>query len=298
MKTFAVMLMFALCAASAFAGDRFFSPASDKTVRSETYVPAGVQKVWASLATGDGWKTFLGTDATIEMRPGGKFEVLFVPEAPEGQQGSEGCTVLSYLPERMLSFTWNAPPQFPSVRAAEHKTIVVIDLMKAGADRTLVRLTQHGWPGAGETSAEWDGAFEYFSKAWPGVLEALAKHHAPAMETPSQLPSAGDPELDPKNGWLYTFTGLKRPDLLATLTDEEKKQFSDHAAYIKRLCLEGTMVFAGPCRDMKGPAVVILDVRKQADAERLMNEDPAVKHGLMKASLHPVRLSFIRWRDQ
>jgi uncharacterized protein YndB with AHSA1/START domain/uncharacterized protein YciI len=257
------------------------------------------------LTTSAGWETFLGVKADIDLRPDGKFHILFVPDAPEGQRGSEGCTVLSYTPKRMISFTWNAPPSFAAVRDGPHKTIVVIELLPAGASRTLVRLTHHAWPAAADSTPQWDDVFKYFEKAWPSVLSALKAHFAPqrpesATKAASDDQAAADkakPEADPKNGWLYTFVALKREDLLATLTDEEKQQFSDHAGYVKDRCKEGTVVFAGPCTDMKGPACVILDVRTEAEARALMENDPAVKHGLMKANLHPVRLSFLRWRD-
>lgn len=86
-----------------------------------------------TLTTGAGWQAFLGVKTDFDFGPGGRFHILFVPDAPEGQRGSEGCTVLSSLPERMLSFTWNAPPKFPEVRAGNHKTVVVIETLPAGA---------------------------------------------------------------------------------------------------------------------------------------------------------------------
>ena len=279
-----VMTLTAALNRAALGADSFFSPPAERAVRCEAYVDAGVKEVWRTLTTGEGWDAFLGVKADIDFRPGGKFHILFVPDAPEGQRGSEGCTVLSFLPERMLSFTWNAPPTFPEVRAGAHKTVVVIETLP------LVRLTHHGWPGAAESSELWDGVFAYFEKAWPQVLGALRGHFQKGA-------SEDRPQADPKGGWLYTFVALKRDDLLQTLTDEEKQQFGAHANYIKDRCKEGTVVFAGPCTDMKGPACVVLDVRTEAEARTLMENDPAVKHGLMKAKLHPVRLSFLRWRD-
>lgn len=281
---------------AARAADAFFSPASDKSIRCESYVDANIKEVWKTLTAAAGWEAFLGVKADIDFRPGGKFHILFAPDAPEGQRGSEGCTVLSYQPERMISFTWNAPPKFPTVRNGDHKTIVVIEMLPAGADRTLVRLTHHGWPNVAESTEEWTGTFEYFEKAWPSVLAALSDHFKKQPDAQSTT-DAAKPKPDPKNGFLYTFVALKRDDLLQTLTDEEKQQFSAHANYIKDRCKEGTVVFAGPCTDMKGPACVVLDVRTEAEARALMDTDPAVKHGLMKANLHPVRLSFLRWRD-
>jgi uncharacterized protein YndB with AHSA1/START domain/uncharacterized protein YciI len=279
---------------AASAADAYFSPAGDRVIKAEAYVPASIAEVWEAVSTSAGWTAFLGPATTLELRPGGKMEVLFVADAPEGQRGSEGCTVLSYLPQRMLSFSWNAPPKFPEVRSG-NKTIVVIELFPAGASRTLVRLKHHGWPNAKETNEQWDETFKYFEKAWPNVLSALASHFEAKSGQPAPL--EGEKKPDAKNGWLYTFVALKRDDLLQTLTEEEKQQFGAHAQYISDRCKEGTVVFAGPCTDMKGPACVVLDARTEAQARALMDNDPAVKNGLMKAELHPVRLSFVRWRD-
>ena len=38
------------------------------------------------------------------------YELHFLEDAPEGRRGSESCRVLAFVPERLLSFTWNAPP--------------------------------------------------------------------------------------------------------------------------------------------------------------------------------------------
>lgn len=291
-------LIIVLAALPSHAADLFFSPEGDRTIRVDRSIPGSIADVWRAWTTSEGIRAFLETPATVELRPAGKFEILFQPDSPEGQRGSEGCTVLSYLDKRMLSFTWNAPPLFPDVRNGPHKTIVVLEFFPTGAKSTRVVLTHHGWPDAAHTTEQWDKAYEYFEKAWPNVLTALNEYFFKKDGfDPAKLPSAGDPSLDPKNGYLYTFVELKRPDLIKTMTDEEGKQFGEHAEHIKRLAHEGTVIFAGPCRDMKGPAVVILDVRTESEARALMESDPAVKHGLMKAELHPVRLSFVRWRD-
>lgn len=296
MKLLIAIVTLLLLATPSLAADQFFSPEGERSIRADGYIDASIDKVWEAWTTSKGMTDALETPATIELRPGGKYEILFKPDSPEGQRGSEGCTVLSYLDKRMLSFTWNSPPQFPEVRDGAYKTIVVVDLLPAGAQRTRIVITHHGWPDAAHSNAQWDGAFEYFRKAWPGVIGAMQMHFKP-MGDPSKLPNVGDPALNPKHGFLYTFVELKRPDLLDTLTDEEKKQFGQHAQHISDLTKQGTVVFAGPCMDMKGPAVVILDVRTEEEARKLMESDPAVKFGLLKAELHPVSLSFVRWRD-
>jgi uncharacterized protein YndB with AHSA1/START domain len=132
-------------------------------------------EVWKLISTSAGWKQFFGVDTRIELRPGGKFEILFGKDAPAGQQGSEGCTVLSFLPEQMLSYTWNAPPKFEHARA--RFTWVVVRLEEASPTRTRILLDHHGFAEQAAANPdhreEWEQVRAYFDAAWPKVLGAI-----------------------------------------------------------------------------------------------------------------------------
>jgi uncharacterized protein YndB with AHSA1/START domain len=133
--------------------------------------------VWAAFTTGAGWKRFFGVEAEIEHRPGGKFEILFGADAPPGQRGSEGCTVLSFVPQEMFSFTWSAPPKFE--RARKLHTFVVVTFEAISPSRTRVRLLHQGFAEQAALNpahkAEWESVRTYFEAAWPKVLGALAR---------------------------------------------------------------------------------------------------------------------------
>lgn len=182
---FACAALIALCVApSASAGE-----GDAREIRVERVVGAPIDRVWRAWTTAEGWREAMDLPLNIELRPGGPFEVWFAPDAPEGERGSEGCTVLSYLPGEMLSFSWNSPPKYPNLRAKGPSTIVVVELQALGADQTLVTLTHHGWPVAPEELAdEWNGSFEYFTAAWPKVLEWMAQ----------RLSKNGDPKASDK----------------------------------------------------------------------------------------------------
>lgn len=72
--------------------------------------------------------------------------------------------ILSYIPDRMISFSWNAPPSQPDSRLA--RIWVVVETEAMDADHTRVRLTHLGF-GEGPT---WDETMAYFDKAWEYVL--------------------------------------------------------------------------------------------------------------------------------
>lgn len=258
-------------------------------IKVEQIINAPVDQVWKKWTTSEGITSFLERPAMIELKQGGAFEIYFAPDAPEGTRGSEGCKVLSWLPERMLSITWNAPPKYPNVRNGDRRAFVVVWLDAIDPVTTRVRLTHDGWPTAEEAGSladEWKGTHEYFEKAWPNVLQALAASFSTLEDFP-----------DPKAGWVYLITGLGRPDLIETMTEEEKAIFGRHAAYIADLTAKGTVALAGPCTDMKGPGIVVFQAANEPAARAIMEGDPAVKAGLFITELHPMRLSFVRGRD-
>ena len=109
-------------------------------------------------------------DARIDLRVGGPFELLFVADAQPGAQGSEGCKILSYIPDRMLSFTWNAPPHLaPALRQAHGWVVLTFTEM---VDGTEIELTHNGFL----TGPEWDECRTYFRQAWKRVLRRLEDH--------------------------------------------------------------------------------------------------------------------------
>ncbi len=112
-------------------------------VMHERVVELPRDEVWRLLTTEAGWKRLFEAEARIELRPGGKFEILFDPDAPAGQRGSEGCTVLSFVPHELLSYTWNAPPKFAHARG--RYTWIVVRLDELAPTRTRVRIDHQGF---------------------------------------------------------------------------------------------------------------------------------------------------------
>ncbi|MEM1207571.1 MAG: SRPBCC domain-containing protein [Acidobacteriota bacterium] len=132
-------------------------------------VPAPPATVFATLSDGDAFfrtfsKEWAELQADLDLAIGGNYEWLF-----DGKVGSNGCQILSYIPNRMISFTWNTPPNLADAR--ERRTWVVVEL-EPSATGTAVRLTHLGF-GSGP---EWDDAYGYFQNAWGFVLKTLGKH--------------------------------------------------------------------------------------------------------------------------
>jgi uncharacterized protein YndB with AHSA1/START domain len=145
---------------------------SDRAIVHEVMLAASPAEVWRLWTTSEGLSRWLADRAQVELRIGGPYEIYFLDDAPPGSQGSEGCKVLSWLPERMLSFTWNAPPMLSTTR--HQHTWVVLELEPVG-EGTRIRITHLGWPESGlaDQASEWPATFAYFARAWRRVLEAL-----------------------------------------------------------------------------------------------------------------------------
>lgn len=151
---------------------RVVADPSERKVECQTVVAAPLADAWRAWTTGAGFKAATGCDARIGLTVGGPFEISFDGSAPAGWQGSEGCRVLSWLSESMLSFDWNAPPSFGKLRSRRTHVVVTFDAVDAG--HTRIRLTQLGFG----KSQEWTAVADYFEKAWPHVLAAMQEHFA------------------------------------------------------------------------------------------------------------------------
>ena len=141
----------------------------ERCIELEVIVDARVEEVWRAWTTTEGVKGFFAPDANIELRVGGPFEIFFDPSKPPGDRGADGMEIIGFQPNRMLSFTWNAPWEFPEAR--KQRTVVIIRLEPLPVERTRVTLRHLAWGVGGE----WDQTFYYFSQAWPRVLENLQR---------------------------------------------------------------------------------------------------------------------------
>jgi uncharacterized protein YndB with AHSA1/START domain len=146
---------------------------ADRVIRGEVVVDAPVAEVWKVWTTEEGIKSFFAPECNIELRVDGPFEMFFLLDEEPGRRGGEGVRFLAVQPEKMLSFTWNAPPHLPDARS--QWTHVVLRFFEADGGRTRLTLAHDGWGQGGE----WDEAYAYFERAWLElVLPNLVKRFA------------------------------------------------------------------------------------------------------------------------
>ena len=94
-----------------------------------------------------------------------------------------------------------------------------------------------------------------------------------------------------ENTFIYVFKAC-RPDLISNTTPEEEEILETHFEYLKKNLDEGILILAGPCLDREF-GIVIFRAESEKEAETFMNNDPAVKGGLMTAELHQFRISLM-----
>ena len=143
-----------------------------KVANSNTFATS-IDSLWHAWTTNEGIQSWLVENSDIELKIGGKFEIYFGADMPKGSQGSELCTILSYAPHKMLSFSWNAPPTIPNLRAIGPCTWVVLHFEPIDDTYTKLSLTHYGIQSGSE---DWDAYLAYFESAWGHVMSTLKKH--------------------------------------------------------------------------------------------------------------------------
>lgn len=135
-----------------------------RRIEYQVDVSAPLDQVWQAWTTEEGARTFFAPECKIDLRVGGAYEMYFDLAAPPGEKGGEGVTILAIQQEKLLSFTWNAPPDLQEVRG-QH-THVTLSFQPAGENSTRIDLVHDGWGGGGQ----WDQALDYFTRAWGEVV--------------------------------------------------------------------------------------------------------------------------------
>jgi len=166
----AALLALSICAGSP--AQIHAAPTEERRVLREVVVKAPVAAVWKAWTTSEGIVSFFAPEAVVDARPDGPFHIHMNPYGAAGLKGADDMRVMGVQENRMLSFSWNAPPHLPEAR--KQRTFVIVRLEPVGDAETLVRLTHIGWGDGGQ----WDQTHAYFDRAWGNVLANLQKRFA------------------------------------------------------------------------------------------------------------------------
>ncbi|WP_108670612.1 YciI family protein [Peribacillus acanthi] len=96
-----------------------------------------------------------------------------------------------------------------------------------------------------------------------------------------------------KQQYIYTLKLI--PQLLeeSNWTERENKIVSDHFLALKKLLEEDKLIMAGRTLQMdeKTFGIVVLNTESEEEARQYMENDPAVKEGIMTAELFPYKVA-------
>lgn len=138
------------------------------TLMQATTVPITSEQAWHAWTNPKLLASWWGACAArVDLRIGGRYEIDFISDAPEGNRGSEGSQILSYVPGRLLSFSWNAPPHM-EMRGI--LTWVCVDFQPR--DEGCVVEVQHSGFGTGP---HWATYQAYLQGAWRRALHRFTR---------------------------------------------------------------------------------------------------------------------------
>jgi ketosteroid isomerase-like protein/uncharacterized protein YciI len=92
--------------------------------------------------------------------------------------------------------------------------------------------------------------------------------------------------------YLYILEAVRPEMVTAGPNDAENVILAEHGRYLDRLTREGTLILAGRTQEANSMGLAIFRAASDEDARSIMNGDPAVARGIMKATLHPYKVAF------
>lgn len=103
--------------------------------------------------------------------------------------------------------------------------------------------------------------------------------------------------VEPKQKeFLYKVTLTKKYHDEKNWTDKDKQTVGEHFQQLKKAHAEGKVILAGRTDEAndKTFGIVIFYANNEAEAKEFMLSDPAVKAGIMEATLHPYQVALIK----
>jgi uncharacterized protein YciI len=98
---------------------------------------------------------------------------------------------------------------------------------------------------------------------------------------------------------MFQWLSMAKPtrlEMLLETTPEEDEIIDQHAAYFEALTQEGVVIQVGRTlnTDETSFGLTIFEAEDELAAREIMENDPAVKNGLMTATLYPYRVALSR----
>jgi uncharacterized protein YciI len=84
-----------------------------------------------------------------------------------------------------------------------------------------------------------------------------------------------------------------RPGFPANASENELRIVGEHFAYMQKLTSEGTALLVGRTDASNPLGIALLKVAGPEEAQRVLQQDPAVRQNVMTGEVHPFRLALL-----
>lgn len=114
------------------------------------------------------------------------------------------------------------------------------------------------------------------------------------------LSFAGSAYADEKEQYAIVLKPVPRLLDAANWTEEDNQAVASHFQRLKAFTETGKVILAGRTlnEDASQFGLIIVEVGSEAEAREIMDQDPAVKAGVMTAELFPYRVALMRAPEQ
>ena len=96
--------------------------------------------------------------------------------------------------------------------------------------------------------------------------------------------------------WIYVLKVTRLEMLTKGTSPEEDEIVGQHFAYLMDLTEKGVVILMGRTQnnDASTFGIAIFEAKDEATARSIMENDPAVKGGVMTATLYPYKIALMR----
>jgi uncharacterized protein YndB with AHSA1/START domain len=137
------------------------------SIERELILPAPPDRVWAALTRPDQLSAWFGTEATVDLRPGG--EVVFTWDGTRGPSGSNRGVIEAVEPPNRFAFRWQSSSDTEQMTRVEFT-------LEPHPEGTRLRLVESGF--ASLPPALRGGCHEGNTSGWERELGELAQYLA------------------------------------------------------------------------------------------------------------------------
>jgi uncharacterized protein YndB with AHSA1/START domain len=161
----------------------------------QAIIHAPVADVWKAFTTREGLESWMVPHAEINLRVGGVMRSTYNKDGVVGDESTIENTIISYLPERMLSFRNTGQPKGFLYKQEIEKTWSVLLFEPIDDSKTRLTITGMGY-GDDQASQQMRAFFQVGNQA---VLDKLKSEFATTGDATAQpsAPSKIDPHLAP-----------------------------------------------------------------------------------------------------